>query len=239
MQAYHIVFGARGTSYDNAMRMCPDARADEFRQVVSRLSPPAGSIIGDIPAGGDYLRRFIPPGVGVLGFDPATGFGARPGGDLCSLPWSDGQVDHVASIAASHHVERKTAFFAELRRVCRPGGRLVLADVETGSATASFLDDFVGSYNTTGHSGLFLHERETADALRSAGWTTLAVDRVLVRWRFRDFSELTAFCRSLFDLRGIDEDEVLREVNERMGVDEELSGIALRWPMMMFTARRD
>lgn len=238
MQAYHLVFGVRGTTYDRAMQEQPAARADEFHQVVARLAPRAGTVVGDVPAGGDYLRRHLPTDVGVLGFDPATGFGGQTGGSLQSLPWVDSQVDDVVSIAASHHEEDKTAFFAELRRVCRARGRFVLADVESGSPTAHFLDHFVGAYNSTGHAGLFLDRTGTAGELRAAGWAVLSVERVLVRWHFADAPCLARFCRQLFDLRDVEDQQLIGEIDSRLGIEAHARGIAMRWPMLMFVGQR-
>jgi SAM-dependent methyltransferase len=50
-------------------------------------------------------------------------------GDVARLPWADGAFSVVVSRFAFHHLERPAAVLAEMRRVCRPGGRVVVCDL--------------------------------------------------------------------------------------------------------------
>jgi len=50
-------------------------------------------------------------------------------GDVYALPFADGAFSLVMSTAAFHHMTNPRAAFAELVRVCRPGGRIALRDV--------------------------------------------------------------------------------------------------------------
>jgi ubiquinone/menaquinone biosynthesis C-methylase UbiE len=49
-------------------------------------------------------------------------------GDVCPLPFDDGAFSLVVSRFAFHHFPDPDAVLAEMRRVCRPGGRVVVAD---------------------------------------------------------------------------------------------------------------
>jgi ubiquinone/menaquinone biosynthesis C-methylase UbiE len=49
-------------------------------------------------------------------------------GDVCALPFDDAAFDILSCRFAMHHFERPEAAFAEMARVCRPGGRVVLCD---------------------------------------------------------------------------------------------------------------
>ena len=53
-------------------------------------------------------------------------------GDVLSLPYADGAFSIVVSRFAFHHFADPPAVLAEMRRVCRPGGRVVVCDL-TGS----------------------------------------------------------------------------------------------------------
>src|SRR6266446_1700631 len=49
-------------------------------------------------------------------------------GDVLPLPWPDGAFSIVTSRFAFHHFLDPRAVLAEMRRVCAPGGRVVVAD---------------------------------------------------------------------------------------------------------------
>jgi ubiquinone/menaquinone biosynthesis C-methylase UbiE len=49
-------------------------------------------------------------------------------GDVYALPFDDGTFDIVSCRFALHHFETPAGAFAEMVRVCRPGGRIVLCD---------------------------------------------------------------------------------------------------------------
>jgi ubiquinone/menaquinone biosynthesis C-methylase UbiE len=52
--------------------------------------------------------------------------------DAAKLPWRKARFDAVVSMKAIHHLEDPDAVLAEMLRVLRPGGKLVLADFSVG-----------------------------------------------------------------------------------------------------------
>ena len=50
-------------------------------------------------------------------------------GDVTPLPFADGSFTVVVSRFAFHHFPEPAAVLAEMRRVCRPGGRVVVVDL--------------------------------------------------------------------------------------------------------------
>ena len=50
-------------------------------------------------------------------------------GDVLPLPFADGAFSIVVSRFAFHHFQEPAAVLAEMRRVCRAGGRIVVADL--------------------------------------------------------------------------------------------------------------
>jgi SAM-dependent methyltransferase len=50
-------------------------------------------------------------------------------GDVLPLPYADGAFSIVVSRFAFHHFPDPRAVLAEMRRVCRPGGRVVVCDL--------------------------------------------------------------------------------------------------------------
>ena len=49
-------------------------------------------------------------------------------GDACRMPFADASFDHVLAVECIFHFPSRARFFAEARRVLRPGGRLTLCD---------------------------------------------------------------------------------------------------------------
>lgn len=50
-------------------------------------------------------------------------------GDVLALPYPDGAFSIVVSRFAFHHFQQPAAVLAEMRRVCAPGGRVVVCDL--------------------------------------------------------------------------------------------------------------
>ncbi len=61
-------------------------------------------------------------------------------GDVYALPFADAAFSLVTCGAALHHMTDPRAAFAELVRVCRPGGRVVVRDVTPAAAKSAAYD---------------------------------------------------------------------------------------------------
>jgi ubiquinone/menaquinone biosynthesis C-methylase UbiE len=120
-----------------------------FTEVVKLAEVRPGQRALDVGCGtGNLLLKLgrSQPGVELAGLDPDARMLARAQrkarragvavawqrGFAQELPYSDGSFDRVFSSAMLHHLERdaKEAMLAEVRRVLRPDGMLVLADVD-------------------------------------------------------------------------------------------------------------
>jgi SAM-dependent methyltransferase len=237
-QQYADIFARRGSDYDQAMRLNPHARDEEFRAVVERARLAAGMTVIDVPAGGGYLAAHLPAGCRWLGHEPCRSFvdadDARTT-TLLPLPWPDATADAAISLAGVHHLADKRALFDELARATKPGATLVLADVHADAAVARFLDDFVGAHNSTGHEGSYLGPY-TADELRESGWQVQRAERVPFHWRFADRAAMGRFCHLMFDLRTATPEETAHAAEAMLGVDEGPDGVGLRWELYCVVA---
>lgn len=234
--SYEDLFRVRGAPYDNAMCLFPDARREEFLNTVRRADLKPGQSVGDVPAGGGYLARYLPKTVHWFGHEPCASFGAG-GTDqgLLPLPWADGALDTAISIAGVHHLEDKRPLFAELARTVRIGGRLVLADVHEGSAVSGFLDGWVDRHNSTGHKGAYLGDH-TLDELHETGWQVLSAERVPFHWRFPDKAGMAEFCNRMFDLRNCRPEETAHVIEADLGIDHLEDDVGMRWELYMIVA---
>jgi SAM-dependent methyltransferase len=237
VESYEKMFADRGSAYDRAMRRFPGARSAEFAQIVARLKALPGETVADVPAGGGYLRAHLPEGVRWLGHEPCASFhGAAQGGlPLLPFPWATASVDHLVCLAGLHHQADKRGFYAEVRRVLRPGGRFVLSDVPVGSVVAGFLDEFVGAHNSTGHDGIYLDDR-CADELAAVGLRVLTDEVLAFPWVFADAASLGEFCHGLFDLRTVGPAETGAAAVARLGLHDVTAGVGLRWQLRTLVA---
>lgn len=244
VDSYDDIFALRGSAYDGAMQACPDARSQEFRQAIDRAQLKPGMVVADVPAGGGYMQRYLPADCQWLPHEPCTTFTSHhappddPGnGQLLPLPWADTSIDTAISIAGVHHLEDKKPLLAELFRVVRPGGCLVLSDVAAGSPPALFLDDYVGTFNSTGHDGIFLDEQILQD-FDSTGWDVELHEPVDLLWHFPDTAVMAQFCHRLFDLQRSTPADTEAAIARMLGFEATAEGLGMHWALTTIRARR-
>jgi len=114
------------------------------------LLPPArraGAVLLDLGCGGGLLAphlagkgyRHIGVDLGRSGLRLAAAHGVQPvNGDVAALPFADGAADVVAAGEILEHVTDLPATVAELSRVLRPGG-LVVIDTVNDNALSRFI----------------------------------------------------------------------------------------------------
>lgn len=132
------VWSSAGAAYDEISRGILDA----IEHAINRLRPTAEMRILDVATGtGWTARRLAERGFHVTGLDfaPEMLDAARESaaarglqipfieGDAEAMPFDDGTFDAVISTFGVMFTQRPEDAAAELARVCRPGGRLVLA----------------------------------------------------------------------------------------------------------------
>jgi ubiquinone/menaquinone biosynthesis C-methylase UbiE len=115
-------------------------KVDALTEVIARrLGPPSEVSVLDLGCGTGVTDALLSPRVGTLfGIDPAgeaVGQAGQRGtgahyctGDALQLPYGSASFDVAVAICVLHHVppEQRPAAMAELRRVVRPGGLVVV-----------------------------------------------------------------------------------------------------------------
>lgn len=149
--------------------------------------PPERCVVADVGCGtGNQLvsnrNRF--PAMRMIGIDPSIGMLSvakskrsdilwiqAPGEDLPLAPTS---IDYLSNQFSYHHVEDRRALFAGFHRVLKPGGRLVLIDMDPREmADAPFYAYFPEAF-----------ERDLQDFLPATGLHSLLVDCGFVSFTF-------------------------------------------------------
>jgi SAM-dependent methyltransferase len=222
--SYEEIFMRRADRYQRAMAELPFARDAEFAAVAGPLGQGPGTVF-DMPAGGGYLRRHLPPSWRYVAVEPTSHFIEQCPEDataeriLCHLeavPRPDGAADAVVSLAGLHHVPDLGILFREFRRLLRAGAMLVIADVAEGSGPAAFLNGYVDAHNPAGHAGRFL-AADLASILCPAGFAILSDAIVEVPWRFGGAAAAGAYCSDLFGIDGQPPLAVARALLEIVG----------------------
>lgn len=139
--AVQAMFDRVAPRYDLANAILSLGQDAHWRRVVARAAEPADRRLLDVAAGSgnvaaDLIRRGA---AGVIALDlsrPMLAEGARRGipdvsfvqGDARRLPLPDAAVDGVTIAFGLRNVPDPTAALAEMARVTRPGGRLVVCE---------------------------------------------------------------------------------------------------------------
>lgn len=99
---------------------------DDLRAPLARIAEPGGVVL-DVFCGSRPYEDLVAPGVRVVGLDVADHYGVADIVTTEFLPGPDGHYDGVACIEAFHYVADPAYGVRELRRVVKPGGRVVVS----------------------------------------------------------------------------------------------------------------
>ena len=130
----------------------------DFAVALLCLEPKPGERVLDLGAGScwvsEWLRRFNVETVSVdiavdmlrVGRDRLGDRAWLVAGDMEQLPLADASVDKAVCLNAFHHVPDGAAALAEIHRVLRPCGRVLLSEPGRGHANAATSVEAVGEW---------------------------------------------------------------------------------------------
>jgi len=245
--SYKEIFTKRGASYHEAMTRWPDARRQEFLNVIQHIQLDQVERIADIPSGGGYCGRYVPQHVELFTVDESPAFIAETTvrdntHAICAPIHQTGidtsSIDGVWSIAGLHHVDDKIPFFKEVHRILKPGGTFTVADAAQGSTTAEFLDSFVSSRNSSGHTGRYLTP-ENLEELAATGFEIESSQNSNYPWVFDTPLDMAEFCRLLFGLDLVsDLEQLQQDMRDTLKVEVAQNSTHLQWSLFTIVARK-
>ncbi|WP_330924157.1 class I SAM-dependent methyltransferase [Candidatus Sororendozoicomonas aggregata] len=239
---YTDTFQQRGHPYDLAMQLFPHSRDQEFKGLFDLLNTRHVKNVLDLPSGGGYLSQHLPDHCRFYSADPSQPFHTsdtiKPV-DLENLDLPAESFDLVISLAALHHIDNKEGFLASVAQSLTANGYACFADVAAGSGISHFLDDFAGLRNGTGHRGVYLQVDTPFPG--SAGITDLHLLEQAVKpcgWLFNNEQDMVYFCRLLFGLNAVDDQDIYNALNTYVGFKTTNAGVELKWELLYITMQR-
>lgn len=210
------IFGERATNYTTSA-----AHADEqvLARIVELARPQADWTVLDIATGTGHTALAVAPYVAsVIGFDltpamlaEADKLRAARGvsnvtfreGDVHTLPFPNASFDLVTSRRAPHHFSNITLALSEMKRVLRPGGRLLIDDRSVPE------DDFVDACmnELDGY-----HDESHVRQYRASEWHTMLKEAGFAL----EFAELYTKHRPLTSLTNDVREENVRKIHARL-----------------------
>ncbi len=161
--------------YDLAM---PPVRYGPLAEGLVRAERPVHRVL-DVGGGTGRAAAAIRPGAVVLDAAPGMLRRARSRGhaavtgDATRLPVADRSIDAALVVDALHHIPDHPAVFAELERVLRPGGVVVIREFDPTTLRGRAL---VAAEHAWGFDSTFHAPAALADLLAGAGFDATVVD---------------------------------------------------------------
>lgn len=238
---YQSIFNQRGNAYHQAMPLFPEARDQEFLEILRMAEPRAGQVICDAPSGGGYLQRYLScQDHEIIALETSDTFHKHCRNNsqcravlsqLDKIKLPDSSVNCFISLAGLHHLPDRVAFFRESWRILHSGGICCVADVLEGTPPARFLNVFVDRWNSMGHKGDFFPPTGHTE-LESAGFRILDCQYGEYHWVFPGIEEMCRYTSLLFGLDRASLTDVLNGIDEYLGYEMIEGQCRMNWGLL-------
>lgn len=242
-------FTNRAHSYSNAVELYNDVLYEEFMTAINHLQLKKGDILLNVFAGGIPIDKYINPELNItyLAFDMQKDFIVDSIQEFTydKIPLQSNSINKIICLASLHHlnIHERDILYSEFYRILTSGGMLVIGDVICNSSQARWLNEFVDTYNSNGHRGLFFTEKDSQLIEKNGFNVDVTINKY--NWNFKDETCLLDFFRLLFglDLCG-DDEELLHSIKKSLhpvlyrpdlsGSDDLRSNIKIPWKLIYF-----
>jgi ubiquinone/menaquinone biosynthesis C-methylase UbiE len=147
-------------------------------------------------------------------------------GDAAALPFEDGAFDVVTTRYSFHHMPQPAAAMAEMKRVCRPGGRIVVIDA-TPAAAAQAAYDRMETRRDPSHTSAL-----TLDEIRGIGASTGLMEVLVEGYRLEARLDTLADEADMAPLEAMfDADIVSGQDRIGVGAWRDSAGIGFHFPV--------
>lgn len=179
-----IMYDRKAPKYDRTLDGKFTARYK--REMLKRLTVKDGEKVLDVGCGNGVLIN----GIACKAKVRAHGVDISPGMiDECkkraphidfrvseaeTLPFSDNEFDVVTMCCVLHHINEPEKFFSEVRRVLKPGGRLVIGDPWFPTPIKQFVEYVVFPIHNAGDKQIFTHS-EMKNLFEQGGFSVTEV----------------------------------------------------------------
>ena len=230
-------FAHRGPMHKYAIETYPHVLRTEFQTAVHACGLKPGNTLLNIPAACVNLEPYLPPDVHYVRYETHKSLAKIPHCSLSEIPMADKSVDVILSLASLHHTsdEERDEFYAEVLRILKPGGHLVIGDILRGSAQDSWLNTFVNMYNSAGYQGKFWSAEDT-ELMEYHGFHTKITVHSYT-WHFVSESEMLDFCKHRFGLDLATDAKIRGGIQQFLSPRKDDDGIHIPWQLIYFHNR--
>lgn len=244
--------GIRSKLYKECLIEFPDARLEDIEVMKKYLAPKKCERILEIGAGSGFFSKVISDLLGDEGrlivSDPSleqleeikklerknidviqfVQFGSE------KVNLEKDKIDAVWSLGAMHHMFQKSKSFGNLSRILKKGGRVVIADVFSGSNLAKHFDDKVAKFCITGHEVAFW-SKEYADSICFLNnFTKPKFYDLNIQWKFKKKEDIGLFLYKLHGMTKTTPENCLKGAEEILGIEKKDGLYCLNWPLTLF-----
>lgn len=245
--------GIRAQLYGEALLEFPNARKGDIEVMRQFLNPQPGEVILEVGAGngvfsGAIADAVLPDGKvivtdpskdqldGVMKLDRSNIEIRNEGGDTLTV--DPNSVDAIWSFGALHHLFEKTEGFKRFFSALKPGARMLITDIFSGTILAQHFDDRVAKYCVTGHEVAFW-SREYADTLCFLnGFEKPEFYDFDAKWVFDKKEDIGVFLYKLHAMTKTTPEECLHGAEEMLGIEEEGGKFFLHYPLTTIITKK-